>query len=976
MSLAADFQPEPAAGIAVRYFGFDLFADARVTGVAERFERLGPGRGLYTGRIEGVPGGQFLLAYDGRAVAASIDIPGRSAFQVRPAGGDRVSVIEMHPDHPMSCATEPADAPASAPGLAGVAAAQAIAHVRNAMHQADEAAGDHASTGDVYGGLGQQGSSETGLAIQTVDLLFLYTSAAVGANGTNGVAGMNASIDLMVGRANSSMINSGAGVRFRVAHRALDAAYTETGNSVTEHNRLSTNGDGFLDAAHSLRTTHAADLVTLIVNDLTDGFAGRANIFNGNDTSAFAVVELPAHDSSFTHEAGHLFGCLHNRANNSSNGPKGNSTGGGSSFGYEFAPAGFPLLGTVMNTAAARLRIPYFSNPDVTYLGVATGVALAQPQPCHNADTIEFTKNAIAAFRVAPSNQPPSVTFTAPAHLFEIAALSSVTINATATDADGNVTRVDFYLLRPDSNFGISYGSPYPATAPAGSDLAAPFQFTATAIPAGYPIVVAAATDNSGAVGFSTLALAANPHFVVSALPLPAGFNASLELRGINSLGRIVGHAGNATGTLRACRWDGSVLTQLDPLAGDPSARAFGVDEGGNVYGQSINATTSRAVRWNTGATTATDLSALVAGQTLMGALGADESSPTRRILGNRSATSPSAYRAVPGNATALPTNARGLAINADGVVTGYDFDGVSAFKAMRWSSGSSSTILGQVPGFLSSWGRAIAPTGAVAGWNSPLTNSWSSTNARASFWSANSTSATDLGTVGRNASRAYGINRFEDVVGTSVLSTGFNTNTAAFLRRAGGPATDLDQFILLPARTRFLSGDAINERGEIAVTGEDTSNGTARAYRLTPMPGLSNDYWTRKTFTAAQISNGTASDAANPDNDDLNNLAERAFGLNPLVADTETARAVLPSVTHQSSDGRLYLTFRRLKAPRDLSYVVERTSSLSTASWTSSGIEQVSIDAFDPGTETATYRTTAPAADPREFLRVRITRP
>ncbi len=978
MALVGDFRPDPVRAangtVAARRFGFDLFEGVEATGLVERFERLGPGRGLYHGRIEGVEGGRFLLAYEGRAIAGAVDVPGRAAYQIRPVGDGQVSVIEMHPDTPMAC-----DAGHDAiMDLAMTAAARAVARVRISMETPGPVAPDPASEGSAYGGFAQQGGSGDGLSFTTIDVMAVYTGSAVGVNGTNGAAGMNATLDLMVGRANASFLNSRVGVRLRLVYRA-QVTYTESGSSSTDLSRLSTNGDGHMDSVHADRTSRGADLVTLIVNSLSDPNAGIANIYTGSSNAAFSVVKLSAHDSTFTHEAGHNFGCLHHRAGNSVNGPYGNSSGGGYSFGRDFTPTGYPQLRTIMSTSSAPLRVPYFSNPDVTYLGVATGVALDQLQPCHNALVIENTKAAVAGFRNATGNQPPVVNIIAPTHRTELAALANVTVNATATDADGTVAQVSFYLLREDATFGFSYpGNPYPAPAPFATDASAPYLGNLTQIGAGFPTVVAAARDNSGGVGIATVALSVNPHYTSTNLPLPAGYNAYLVLRGINSSGHVIGNAESANGTVRACRWAGAVLAQLNPLAGDTHSRAFGIDEAGNAYGQSESSGgTLRAVRWDAAGPTASNLSTtLIAGQTLVALWGADETSPTRRTLtANGSGTR---RRTESGLATLLPLNANGEAISFNGTVTGHDYDfGPGAWRAFRWSSGAISTLLTPLAGFAGSWGHSIAPTGAVAGFSSPEPDFWEPTTSRATFWSANSTSPTDLGTLGRDGSSAYGVNRFDDVVGSSAdeLPGGF-FDPFAFVRRVGGSAVDLDKLVVPPLDTDFISADAINDRGEIAVTGYDSSSGLYRAYRVGPQPGLSQDYWVRRNFSVAQIVNGTASETGDPDRDGLTNLAERAFGLNPWVADTETARLVLPSVAYQASDGRLYLTFRRLKAPRDLSYVVERTSSLSSASWTSSGIELVSTNALDAGTETATYRTTAAAANPREFLRVRITRP
>jgi len=83
----------------------------------------------------------------------------------------------------------------------------------------------------------------------------------------------------------------------------------------------------------------------------------------------------------------------------------------------------------------------------------------------------------------APNNQPPSVSITSPANGASFAAPATVTINATASDSDGTVTKVDFY----SGNTLL------------GTDTASPYTFTWSNVAAGNYVVTAVATDNSGA---------------------------------------------------------------------------------------------------------------------------------------------------------------------------------------------------------------------------------------------------------------------------------------------------------------------------------------------------------------------------------------------------------------------------------------------------------------------------------------------
>ena len=81
------------------------------------------------------------------------------------------------------------------------------------------------------------------------------------------------------------------------------------------------------------------------------------------------------------------------------------------------------------------------------------------------------------------SNQPPNVSITSPANGASYTAPASMTINASASDSNGTVSRVDFYaggtLL--------------------GSDASSPYSFNWTAVAAGSYSLTAVAVDNGGA---------------------------------------------------------------------------------------------------------------------------------------------------------------------------------------------------------------------------------------------------------------------------------------------------------------------------------------------------------------------------------------------------------------------------------------------------------------------------------------------
>src|SRR5258705_13098683 len=109
--------------------------------------------------------------------------------------------------------------------------------------------------------------------------------------------------------------------------------------------------------------------------------------------------------------------------------------------------------------------------------------------------TAKATDNLIAvktstaiAITVSNGNAAPTVSITSPANNGSFTTGVTVTINATATDSDGTISKVEFFQ----------------GTTKLGEDLTSPYSFTWTSVPAGSYSLTAKATDNLIAVKTST----------------------------------------------------------------------------------------------------------------------------------------------------------------------------------------------------------------------------------------------------------------------------------------------------------------------------------------------------------------------------------------------------------------------------------------------------------------------------------------
>jgi lysophospholipase L1-like esterase len=117
------------------------------------------------------------------------------------------------------------------------------------------------------------------------------------------------------------------------------------------------------------------------------------------------------------------------------------------------------------------------------------------------------TDKTYNAFFDLGANKAPTVSITSPANNASFTAPASITINATAADADGTVSNVQFYN----------------GTTLLGSDASSPYSFSWTSVPAGTYALTARATDNNGAVTTSSAVT------LVVNNPIPVGVTIQAE---------------------------------------------------------------------------------------------------------------------------------------------------------------------------------------------------------------------------------------------------------------------------------------------------------------------------------------------------------------------------------------------------------------------------------------------------------------
>ncbi|MBL8877927.1 MAG: hypothetical protein JNG88_02310 [Phycisphaerales bacterium] len=383
MNLAVLDRLDPIAGGRVR---FNLFEDLAYEAVFERVETLAVGQSVWYGRLAGIPFADFILVREGDVVYATIrDYENRRCVQIRQRSAAGISVVrEMGGGPAARCGNtsgrEPAPLDSEQGGAAGSGWYCGYAN-------------DNCDSTFVQD---QGPDTDAGYAI---DLLVVWTpQARAEEGGTSEIRSLavEAYADM-----NTRLSNSLTTPRVRLVWLEEMTGYTE--NETDELHRLFCPTDGYMDTVHTLRETHQADLVHLIVRDIDDdcgvgcvtaGIAYRPSSFAESCNSHLYWVSISDNNYStgtLAHEVGHNLGCCHDHSNGCDN----------PIVPYAFGKCfyAFPAYRhTTMSydcSGGFGDDIPYYSNPDIEVAGEPTGTANDED----NARTIDDTRVMIANYR-------------------------------------------------------------------------------------------------------------------------------------------------------------------------------------------------------------------------------------------------------------------------------------------------------------------------------------------------------------------------------------------------------------------------------------------------------------------------------------------------------------------------------------------------------------------------------------------------
>lgn len=279
-------------------------------------------------------------------------------------------------------------------------------------------------------------STEPPAGNSTIDVIVIY-SENYASQFSNDAGLLQAEVDTRIAEANQIYQNSGIGIDLVLLHH----------QAVDMPDNLSSGGDvDNYSIATQLREDYGADLVAFWN---VNGSAGSAQNYSGSSSNAYSTAKKSRVQSGYTfvHEIGHNMGAKHDRQTYIDQGRGSELTQSAYKYGLSFDTYRSVMSYDNCSTSSCD-RIMNFTNPDVLYQGVRTGIPVGETDPANNARRLNDTRATMAQFRtrqisLSSSQQTSSSSVSVSSSV--VVSSSSDVVSSSVAVSSSSQSDFDFY---------------------------------------------------------------------------------------------------------------------------------------------------------------------------------------------------------------------------------------------------------------------------------------------------------------------------------------------------------------------------------------------------------------------------------------------------------------------------------------------------------------------------------------------------
>lgn len=199
--------------------------------------------------------------------------------------------------------------------------------------------------------------------------------------------------------------------------------------------------------AQDLREQYGADLVSFWN---INGSAGSAQNYNGSSRSAYSTARKSRIQSGYTfvHEIGHNMGAKHDRQTYVDQGRSDELTQSLYRYGLSFTDYRSVMSYDNCSSSSCN-RIMHFTNPNVLYNGVPTGIAVGDLDPANNARRLNDNRVVISNFRTR------QITLSSSQELSSSQIISSSEMSSSSMQSSSSETTVSILNSEIQNNVQI-----------------------------------------------------------------------------------------------------------------------------------------------------------------------------------------------------------------------------------------------------------------------------------------------------------------------------------------------------------------------------------------------------------------------------------------------------------------------------------------------------------------------------------------